>query len=121
MTAVVAKPLEVVADGTRAGPLALVVVGRPVQRGSGQLEVVAEDAVVADAKAAEAGPLALGPLQVSDPGPRVADEGSGLVECARPTGPDHPCADGRRWRVDDRPLDLGDEMPETGEALGKPP
>ena len=82
----VLQPLQVLADRRRAGRLALVVVGRLGQRRPAQLQVVAEDPVVADLQAAQAGPLALRLFEVGDPGPGVARPAAGPRR-ARPSSP----------------------------------
>src|SRR5215216_4247798 len=63
-----------------AGPLTLVVVGGLRALGGGDLEVVAEDLVVAHARAAGAGALALALLQRGDPRARVAGQTAVLIE-----------------------------------------
>src|SRR5439155_9202179 len=75
-----AEPFEVHAEGRGARALALVVVGGQRALGDSDFEVVAEDLVVANARTASAGPLALALLERGDPLPSIARERAVLIK-----------------------------------------
>src|SRR5262249_37291940 len=114
-----AQSFEVLAERRGAGALALVVVRRLAALGGGDLEVVAEDLVVANARAAWAVALTLALLEGGDPLPCVAGQCAVLVELGRDARSDHALFEDRGAvsnRVADRANRLGERRgPGRGE------
>src|SRR5207244_3018436 len=95
-----AQPLQVFADRIGPAGLALVVVRGLAALGGRDLQVVAEDLVVANARPAHTGSLALPQLERGDPLARVPAERAVLVELCRDAWLDHAFLKDRRTLAD---------------------
>ncbi len=104
-----AEAIQVVGNAFGAAGLTLVIVGRLRALGEADFEVVAENLVVADAGAADAGALALAHLERGDPLAGIAGELAVLVQLGGDPFSNHARVENRR-AILDRGADVGDHL-----------